>query len=96
MLINFEFTLVCKSVSSPIFLMFVQRAICGQTEVSAPCYQSLSFVCSILAHSRKTLHESSKIFVAHALHVARIQLQAADPDLQIRKGAGGTVIETLR
>ena len=40
-----------------------------------PCYQSLSFTCSILAHLRKTLQESSKIFVAHALHVARIQFQ---------------------
>ena len=70
------FVLVCKSVSSPIFLMLVQRAICGESEVSAPCYQSLSFACSILAHSRNTLHESSKIFVTHALHVARIQLQS--------------------
>ena len=33
--------------------MLVQRAICGETEVSAPCYQSLSFVCSILAHSER-------------------------------------------
>ena len=38
-----------------------------------PCYQSLSLTCSILAYLRKTLQESSKIFVAHALHVARIQ-----------------------
>ena len=33
---------------------------------------SLSFACSIFAYSRKTLHESSKIFVEHAQHVARI------------------------
>ena len=36
--------------------------------------RSLSFVCSILAFSRKTLQESCMIFVEHALHVARIQL----------------------
>ena len=39
------------------------------------CYQSLSLTCSIVAYSRKTLRESIKIFVAHALHVARIQFQ---------------------
>ena len=38
-----------------------------------PCKQSLSFACSILAFSRKALHESSKIFIEYALHVARIQ-----------------------
>ena len=27
---------------------------------------------SILAYSKETLHESTKIFVEHALHVARI------------------------
>ena len=37
------------------------------------CYHSLSFTCSILAHLRKALHESSKILVEHALYVARIQ-----------------------
>ena len=32
-----------------------------------PCYQSLSFTFSILAYSRKTLQESSKIFVEHVV-----------------------------
>ena len=41
----------------------------------SPYQQNLSFTCPILAYSRKTLHESSKFFVEHALHVARIQLQ---------------------
>ena len=31
---------------------------------------TLSFACSIFAFSRKILHESSKIFVEHAQHVA--------------------------
>ena len=35
---------------------------------------SLSFTCSILACSER-LHESSKIFVEHALYVARIQFR---------------------
>ena len=39
----------------------------------APCKQRLSFAyCLILVYSRKTLHELSKIFVKHALHVAGI------------------------
>ena len=32
----------------------------------------LSFVCLILVNSRKTVHESSKIFIEHALHIARL------------------------
>ena len=39
---------------------------------SAPCQQNLSFTRSILAYLRKTLHESSKIFVENVWHVARI------------------------
>ena len=35
--------------------------------------QSLSFACLILAYSRKSLHESSKIFVELVPHFARIQ-----------------------
>ena len=35
--------------------------------------QSLSFTCLILAYSRKTLHESSNIFVELVPHFARIQ-----------------------
>ena len=34
--------------------------------------QSLSFAYLILAYTRKTMHELSKIFVKHALHVAGI------------------------
>ena len=37
-----------------------------------PCQVMLSFACSILAFSRKTLHQSSKSFVEHAQHVARM------------------------
>ena len=39
------------------------------------CQQSLSIACSILKYPRTTLHESSKITVEHALHVARIQFR---------------------
>ena len=40
---------------------------------SPPCQRSLSFACSILAHSRKTLnHELSKVFLEHAQNVSRI------------------------
>ena len=46
-------------------------------EMNAPYEQSLSFTCLNLAYSRKSLHESSKIFVEHELNinVARIQFQ---------------------
>ena len=45
------------------------------SEIPAPSFQeSLSFTSLILAHSRKTLYESCKIFVQHALHFAGIQL----------------------
>ena len=37
-----------------------------------PCQQSLSFACSVLASSRKTLHKLNKIFVEHVRHVALI------------------------
>ena len=40
---------------------------------SPPWQRSLSFACSILAHSRKTLkHELSKVFLEHAQNVSRI------------------------
>ena len=54
-----------------VFLYFHEN----RAELSSlpPCKQSLSFACSILAFSRKALHESSKIFIEYALHVARIQ-----------------------
>ena len=38
----------------------------------SPCQQRLSFSCWILAYLRKTLLESSEIFVEHARQVARI------------------------
>ena len=41
------------------------------TFVSAPCQYNLSFSFSNLAYSRKTQHESSKIFFEHASHVAK-------------------------
>ena len=37
--------------------------------------QTLSIAYSILEYMEKTLHESSGIFVEHALHVARIQFR---------------------
>ena len=37
--------------------------------------RSLSFACLILAHSRKTLHESSKTFDKLVLHFSRIQFR---------------------
>ena len=40
-----------------------------------PCYQNLSLALSILEYSRKTLHESSKILVEHALLDAPIQFR---------------------
>ena len=48
---------------------------CNKELVKSPFQQSLSFASSILAYSRKTLHELIKIFVENAFHVARIQLQ---------------------
>ena len=41
------------------------------TFASAPCQYNLSFAFSKLAYSRKTQHESSKIFFEHASHVAK-------------------------
>ena len=41
------------------------------TFASAPCQYNLSFAFSNLAYSRKTQHESSKIFFEHASHVAK-------------------------
>ena len=43
-----------------------------------PCQQvqqSLSFTCLILMYWTKPPHESSKIFVVHVLHVARVQFR---------------------
>ena len=37
--------------------------------------QSLSFPCLFSAYPEKTLRESSKIFVEHALHAARVQFR---------------------
>ena len=39
----------------------------GGAPIITLSYQSLSLALSILAYSRKTLHESSKILVEHAL-----------------------------
>ena len=47
----------------------------GRAPTITPCYQSLSLTLSILAFSRKTLHESSKILVEHALLDAPIQFR---------------------
>ena len=41
------------------------------TFASAPCQYNLSFAFSKLAYSRKTQHESSKIFFEQASHVAK-------------------------
>ena len=49
----------------------VQESLKG-SHLSQPYQQSLPFACSILAYSRKTLRKSSKIFVEHVWHVARI------------------------
>ena len=46
----------------------------------SPCQQSLSFACSVLASSRNnTLHESSKMLVEHARHVASDRTQSLYP-----------------
>ena len=53
-----------------------------QTRIAriSPCQQSLSFACSVLASSRNnTLHESSKMFVKHARHVASDRTQSLYP-----------------
>ena len=48
----------------------------------SPCQQRLNFSCWILAYLRKTLLESSEIFVEHTRQVARIwfRTQACDCD----------------
>ena len=53
--------------------MFSPKQLVFEAHLTSPCWQSLSFDCSILAFSRKALHESSKIFIEYALHVSRIQ-----------------------
>ena len=68
------------------FLLFVRRSLRDVFEFdrfvlhywnpTSTAFLSLSFACSILAYLRKTLQESSTIFVEHALRVARIQLRA--------------------
>ena len=47
----------------------------GGAPIITLSYQSLSLALSILAYSRKTLHESSKILVEHALLDAPIQFR---------------------
>ena len=47
----------------------------GRAPIITPSYQSFSLALSILAYSRKTLHESSKILVEHALLDAPIQFR---------------------
>ena len=53
----------------------VKRWMLAKAKQSTPCWQILSFACSNLAYSTKTLHELSKIFVEHVPHVARIQFR---------------------
>ena len=60
-----------RVVQDAIIGIKVTYLICNNEQCSAPYQQSLSFVCLILA-TRERLHESSKIFVEHALLVARI------------------------
>ena len=69
----FETLLVRKSKWTPPEGQFASLDFFTKKCRHAPCKQSLSFACSILAFSRKALHESSKIFIEYALHVARIQ-----------------------
>ena len=58
-----------------VFLGLNDEMIDGRAPIITPSYQSLSLALSILAHSRKTLHESSKILVEHALLDAPIQFR---------------------
>ena len=57
------------------YWIFDQRSFGHLIVLILPCQKievTLSFACSIFAFSRENLHESSKIFVEHAQHVASI------------------------
>ena len=55
-----------------LLLPFLIYFSCGTVINTLP--KEPFFGYSILPFFRKTLHESNKIFVEHALHIARIQL----------------------
>ena len=50
----------------------LRKQIVALSTSSSSCQQSFSLACSILAYSRKTLDELSKISVEHERHVARM------------------------
>ena len=53
---------------------------------------SLSFACSVLASSRNnTLHESSKMYVEHARHVASDRTQSGSPYTRVLSTAGSVM-----
>ena len=56
----------------PCFLFEYARRLLLASGGVSPCQQSLSFSCWILAYLRKTLLESSEIFVEHTRQGARI------------------------
>ena len=69
-----------------------------QTRIAriSPCQQSLSFACSVLASSRNnTLHESSKMYVEHARHVASNRTQSGSPYTRVLSTAGSVMTISL-
>ena len=59
--------------STPRYSSKIDTLIAKYSQV--PCYQSLSFTFSVLAYSRKTPQESSKIFVEHVVLVLGYSLE---------------------
>ena len=60
-------------------------------KINTPYQKSLSFVSSILTYSRKTLHELSKIFVEHVLHVGIIKSFDPSPNSHVPDTAGSVL-----
>ena len=59
--------LECENISGFFFVKHVSHGYKFNAWMKSPCWQTLSFACSILTFSRKILQESSKIFIEHAL-----------------------------
>ena len=55
---------------------------------NTPYQKNLSFACSILTYSRKTLHELSNVFVEHLLHDGIIKSFDPRPNSHVPDTAG--------
>ena len=60
-------------------------------KANTPHQKSLSSACLILTYSRKTLHELSKIFVEHVLHVGIVKSFDPRPNSHVPDTAGSVL-----